>query len=114
MGLSALKGTRHRALSSVHLSSQGPVGDRVFCLVEPEHRQVLRTVGHGSLLRATVTWEQGLLTVDLAGQVVAGVPVRTGETLHVDYRGRRIRADVVGGPWAELFSGCLDYRVLLA
>lgn len=114
IGLTAMKGTRHRTLGAVDLSSKGPVGDKVFCLVEREHRQVLRTVAHGLLLRATVAWDEGVLTVGLEGQVVAGVPVRTGETFEVDYWGRRIRADVVGGPWAKLFSHYLGYSVLLA
>lgn len=114
LGLTVLKGTRHRNLSALDLSSKGPIGDRSLCLVDPEHRQVLRTVAHGSLLRASVTWEQGVLTVDLDGEVVAGVPARTGQTLDVDYWGRRIPAHVVGGPWAELFSRFLNHTVLLA
>jgi len=61
-----------------------------------------------------VTWQQEVLTVQVADQTVAGVPVRTGETVQVLYWGRRIRADIVGGPWAEAFSRFLQQPVELA
>lgn len=112
--MTPLKGTRHQAHREVQLSELGPVGDRVFCLVDPVARQVLKTVANGSLLTAMPTWHQEVLTVELAGRVVHGVPVRTGETLEVSYWGRRISVDVVGGPWAEPFSQLLDHPVLLA
>lgn len=114
IGLTPVKGTRHQALDAVDLRGEGPVGDRRFALVDPGRRQVLRTVGHGSLLQVSVTWDEPVLTATLAGRVASGVPERTGETLDVDYWGRRVRVDVVGGPWAELFSRHLGQAVVLA
>jgi uncharacterized protein YcbX len=114
IGLTPVKGTRHQALDAVDLRTGGPVGDRVFALVDPGRRQVLRTVAHGSLLQATVAWDEPVLTATLAGRVASGVPEPTGETLDVDYWGRRVRVDVVGGPWAELFSRHLGQAVVLA
>jgi uncharacterized protein len=112
-GLTVLKGTRHRALDEVSLSEHGAVGDRLFCLVDPLRRQVLKTVANGPLLGATATWQDGVLTVELGGQTIGGVPERTGETLDVSYWGRPVTVDVVGGPWAEAFSLLLGQPVLL-
>jgi uncharacterized protein YcbX len=113
-GLTALKGTRHQAHDTVDLSEHGPVGDRLFCLVDPLRRQVLKTVAHGPLLRAAVAWDADLLTVELGGQVVRGRPRRTGETLDVSYWGRLVRVEVVHGPWAAAFARLLGRPVLLA
>lgn len=112
VGLTPLKGTRHQAQDAVELSATGPVDDRAFCLVDPGSGQVLKTVANGSLLAAAVAWQHGVLTVELAGQVVTGQPVRTGEIV-ASYWGRRIRVSVVGGPWAEAFSRYLGRPVLL-
>ena len=112
-GLAVLKGTRHRALDEVTLSEHGAVGDRLFCLVDPVRRQVLKTVANGALLSAAATWHDGVLTVELGGQTIGGVPERTGETLDVSYWGRPITVDVVRGPWAEALGRPLGQAVLL-
>jgi uncharacterized protein YcbX len=112
-GLTALKGTRHQAHDSVDLSEHGPVGDRLFCLVDPLRRQVLKTVAHGPLLGATVSWDDEVLSVELGGQVICGRPERTRETLDVSYWGRLVRVEVVSGPWAAVFSRLLGRPVLL-
>jgi uncharacterized protein YcbX len=113
-GMTVLKGTRHRGHEEVDLSAHGPVGDRLFCLVDPLRQQVLKTVANGTLLAAAATWRDDVLTVALGGQVVRGVPERTGKTLDVTYWGRPIRVDLVDGPWAEPFSLLLGRPVLLA
>jgi uncharacterized protein YcbX len=112
-GLAAIKGTRHQARDAVDLSEHGPVGDRLFCLVDPSSRQVLKTVAHGLLLRAAVTWDDHLLTVECGGQVICGRPERTGETLDVSYWGRPVRVEVLRGPWAAAFARLLGRPVLL-
>jgi uncharacterized protein YcbX len=112
-GLTALKGTRHQAQEAVELSEDGPVGDRLFCLVDPSGRQVLKTVGHAPLLGAAVTWDDQVLTVELGGQVIRGRPEGTGRILDVSYWGRPIRVEVVEGPWAAAFARLLGRPVLL-
>ncbi len=114
IGLAALKGTRHLDLGSVDLRLDGPVGDRVFCLVDRDRSRVLRTVENPSLLRTTASWSRGVLTTTLPDEEVAGAPVATGETLKVDYWGRPAALDVVEGPWADAFSRYLGYDVALA
>jgi uncharacterized protein YcbX len=112
-GLAVVKGTRHRALDDVTLSEHGPVGDRLFCLVDPVRRQVLKTVANGPLLGAAASWQDGVLTVEVDGQVISGIPEETGETIDVSYWGRPVTVDVVGGRWAEALGRLLGQAVLL-
>ena len=91
IGFASLKGTRHVDRPYVDLTVDGPVGDRVFCLVDRARSRVLRTVEHPSLMRTTVDWRDGVLTAHLpSGGTVEGVPKATGETLEVDYWGRTV------------------------
>jgi MOSC domain-containing protein len=113
IGLAALKGTRHLDLASVDVRLDGPVGDRVFCLVDRDRGRVLRTVENPSLLETVVSWRDGVLTTTLRDEELAAVPVPTGETLKVDYWGRLAALDVVEGPWADAFSRYLGYDVVL-
>lgn len=114
IGFTPLKGTRHVTHASVQLSASGPVGDRVFCLVDPARGRVLRTVENPTLMQATSRWENGVLTVAPFGAVLAGSPEPTGRWLRVDYWGRDASVEVVDGPWAESFSRHLGYDVVLA
>jgi uncharacterized protein YcbX len=115
IGLAAVKGTRHRDLASVDLGLDGPVGDRVFCLVDAARGRVLRTVENPSLVRTTARWRDGVLSTTLPGHGdVTDVPVETGETLKVDYWGRVAGLATVAGPWADAYSRYLGHDVLLA
>ena len=44
IGLTPVKGGRHAEQASVDLTLDGPIGDRVFCLVDTERGRVHRTV----------------------------------------------------------------------
>lgn len=114
IGLTPLKGTRHQSLDSVVLAADGPVGDRVFCLVDPARGRVLRTVENPSLVQAVARWDAGVLSVDVPGSTLEGAPTPTGETLKVDYWGRVAAVEVVEGPWSAAFSEHLGYDVVLA
>ncbi|HLN79278.1 MAG TPA: MOSC N-terminal beta barrel domain-containing protein [Nocardioidaceae bacterium] len=114
IGFTPLKGARHRPHDAVQLAADGPVGDRVFCLVDPARGRVVRTVENPSLVRATASWDAGVLSVDLPGSTVEGAPTPTGEVLKCDYWGRSAAVEIVEGPWAEAFSDYLGYDVLLA
>ena len=59
IGFTPLKGGRHRTHGSVVLAEDGPVGDRVFCLVDPVADRCLRTVENPTLIRTSVTWDGG-------------------------------------------------------
>jgi uncharacterized protein len=114
IGFTPLKGGRHLARDRVDLSPEGPVGDRVFCLVDPDRGRVLRTVENPTLVRAVARWDSGVLSVDLPSGTVEGTPTPTGEVVKADYWGRTAAVEVVDGPWAEAFSGHLGRDVLLA
>ena len=114
LGLTPLKGARHTDREHLDLTTDGPAGDRVFCLVDPARDRVLRTVENPSLMRAVACWHDGVLSAELPGRTVADVPVQTGELLTLDYWGRAVDLDVVAGPWAAAYSDFLGYDVLLA
>jgi uncharacterized protein YcbX len=113
IGFTPVKGGRHLTHDLTDLSAEGPVGDRVFCLVDRSRGQVLRTVANPALLEACARWQAGVLSVDFPGQTVEGVPVPSGETLRVDYWGRTVALEGCTGPWAEAYSGHLGYDVML-
>lgn len=114
IGFTPLKGGRHRTHESVTLTPSGPVGDRLFCLVDPAADRCLRTVENPTLLQASATWDGAVLSVDLPAGTVAGAPVPTGEVRTVDYWGRSAAVELVEGPWAEAYSAHLGREVVLA
>ena len=113
VGLTPVKGGRHRTLDAVELTGAGPVGDRVFALVDPATRRCLRTIESPALVRASASWDGRVLSVEMPEGRHAGVPVPTGELLDVDYWGRTVRVEVVAGPWAAAYSGLLGREVVL-
>ena len=114
IGLTPVKGGRHAERASVDLTLDGPVGDRVFCLVDPERGRVLRTVENPSMMRTSATWVDGVLTSRLPARTVQGTPAPTGRTLKVDYWGRVASLEVVDGPWAAAYSEHVGHDILLA
>lgn len=114
IGFTPLKGGRHRTWESVTLSSDGPVGDRAFCWVDPATDRCLRTIENPALLQASASWDGDVLSVDLPGGTVAGQPRSSGDTRTVDYWGRPARVELVDGPWAEACSEHLGREVALA
>ena len=114
IGFTPLKGGRHLTQEVVDLTTEGPVGDRVFCLVDRSCGRVLRTVENPTLLRASASWRAGVLSVDLNGVTYAGKPSPSGETLKVDYWGRTAAVEICTGPWAAAYSEYLGFDVVLA
>lgn len=114
IGLTPVKGTRHQAQLHADLTLDGPIGDRVFCLVDRSRGRVLRTVEMPGLMATTARWQAGTLAATLADETVQDVPVSTGEVVEVDYWGRIVRLDVLDGPWAAAYSRHLGHDVVLA
>lgn len=113
IGFTPVKGGRHLTHDVVDLTLDGPVGDRVFCLVDRSRGRVLRTVENPSLLQACARWNAGILSVELNGRVVEGTPVPSGETFTFDYWGRDARLEGCTGPWAKAYSRHLGRDVVL-
>ena len=114
IGFTAVKGARHLGRPFVDLSGDGPIGDRVFCLVDLARERVLRTVQNPTLVQTSAIWDAGVLTVTLPGGTVGGVPARVGDTRTLDYWGRRVTLEILDGPWAAAYSTHLGYDVVLA
>ena len=124
IGLTALKGARHQSLPEVELTASGPIGDRVFCLVDPsgedvdaaDHAaRVLRTVENPAMPALRVAWDGTTLRVTFPDDtVVAGDPTDSGERLRSDYWGRGTLLAVQDGPHATAIGEWLGRRVVLA
>ncbi|MBM7787053.1 MOSC domain-containing protein [Tenggerimyces flavus] len=112
VGLTPLKGMAHLALDSVELALDGPVGDRVFCLVDPATHRVLRTVEDDALMACRAEWTDPVLTIRTPIGTVTG-EVEVGSELTADYWGRTARLREVRGPWAELLSAYAGRPVVL-
>lgn len=114
IGFTPLKGGRHRTHGSVLLTENGPLGDRVFCLVDAAADRCLRTVENPTLLQTSASWDGTVLSVALPSGTVVGEPVSTGELREVDYWGRTAVLELVDGPWAAACSAHLGREVVLA
>lgn len=114
IGLTVLKGARHVELPSVRLDRAGPVGDRVFCLVDPTKGRVLRTVEHPGLVLVEASWDGTVLrTTTPEGGVVAAEPRPTGEEVVFDYWGREARLAIQDSPHAQQLGEYLGTPVQL-
>ncbi|NQX29161.1 MOSC domain-containing protein [Microbacteriaceae bacterium VKM Ac-2854] len=114
LGLTPIKGGAHTTHSELEVDAHGPVGDRVFALIDLGRRRVLRTVETSALIRARSRWADGVLTVDLDGEQHRGAPEPRGEPVDVDYWGRTVGVRLQSGPWAAAFSRALGAEVALA
>lgn len=115
IGLAPVKGTRHTKLPAVDLTATGPVGDRVFCLVDIRSGRVIRTVDHPRLALVEAAWDGVSLTVRTPdGREVVAAPEPTGELLELDYWGRGAQVELLGSPHAGLLGDHLAREVHLA
>ncbi|MDR7252298.1 uncharacterized protein YcbX [Nocardioides sp. BE266] len=114
-GFSPVKGMRHLALPSIELDEVGPVGDRVWCMVDVAAQRVLRTVQHPTLVGVVAQVEGGELSMTLpSGESVAAAAHPSGETITCDYWGREVDLALTDGPHAGLVSDFLGKAVRLA
>ena len=113
IGFTPVKGGRHMTHDLANLTAEGPLGDRVFCLVDRARGRILRTTENPALLRACTRWQAGVLSVDLSGHTIEGVPSPSGEILNLDYWGRAAAVQSCTGPWSEAYSEYLGYDVVL-
>lgn len=105
IGLTPLKGARHVEQASLELAATGPVGDRLFCLVDVDRARVVRTVDHPALVLVEVRWDGTVLTVRTpGGREVAAPPRPTGQRLALDYWRREARLELLESPHAELLG----------
>lgn len=114
-GFTPIKGARHLSQSEADFDERGPVGDRRYCLVDVERRQVLKTVQNPSLVAVIARLDHDRLETRLPdGRFASAVPELSGETLTCDYWGRAVEAELTDGPHDELLSSWLGKPVRLA
>lgn len=113
-GFTPIKGGRHLDRPFVDLAAEGPVGDRMFCLVDLARGRVLRTVENPSLLSCTAHWLDGVLSIDVDGTTLEAAPRPSGRMLELDFWGRPAAVEIVDGPWASAYSRFLGFDVMLA
>jgi len=113
IGLSPLKGGRHQPREHILLEADGPVGDRLFAVVDPQSGQILKTVEHPALLTCTARWSGGRLSIRSDGRELTAAPERTGDHLELDYWGRATSMEIIDGPWAAELSRVLGRDVVL-
>ncbi|GAA2147176.1 hypothetical protein GCM10009844_24150 [Nocardioides koreensis] len=115
MGFTPVKGLRHTPYDAVVLDEHGPVGDRVFCLVDVPRRRVLRTVQNPTLVAVRPRWDGHVLDLVLpSGETASAAPTVSGERITCDYWGRDAELDLLDGPHAALASSWLGSPVRLA
>lgn len=114
-GFATVKGTRHLSRDTVTVDDHGPVGDREFCLVDVEKRQVLRTVQNRALIGVQAHWDGDVLEVELlSGDSASGPATPSGEQVVCDYWGREATFELTHGPHSVLLSDLLGKPVRLA
>jgi len=114
-GFAIVKGTQHLPVDRVMVDTDGAVGDRAFCLVDVEHKRVLRTVQHPALVTVAARLEGTALRVTLpTGDEVCAQPSRTGQHLRGDYWGRVVDLELLDGAHNAFLSTWLGQEVRLA
>lgn len=114
IGLTPLKGARHAERPSLRLEATGPVGDRLFCLVDVDRARVLRTIDVPSLIAVDAAWDGAELRIRTPeGREVLAPPRPTGRHLVLDYWGRDARLEVLESPHAQLLAEYLGRDVRL-
>jgi len=114
-GFTPVKGMRHVAHERVELDERGPVGDRIWCLVDAGRGAVLRTVQHPELVSVVARQDGAELALTLpTGEQVVGESLPTGESLASEYWGRPVDLELVHGPHSALLSDFLGREVRLA
>ena len=115
LGFAHVKGTRHEARPGAAVDAHGPIGDREFCFVDVERRQVLKTVQNPRLIRMTTSLVDDTLTITLPdGRSASGVSVGQGEHLTCSYWKRPVDLELTDGPHSQLASEWLGKPVRLA
>ncbi|GAA1556545.1 MOSC domain-containing protein [Brevibacterium picturae] len=115
VGFTPIKGTRHLAQPDAEFDDRGPVGDRRYCLIDTDRREVLKTVQNPSLVAVVARFHGDELETTLPdGRSVSAVPEPSGETLTCDYWGRPVEAGLARGPHSEFLSSWLGRPVRLA
>jgi len=115
LGFASVKGTQHLARDSVTLDAHGPVGDRVFCVVDAERSKLQRTLSNRTLVQVRAQWDGETLGLELpSGEAVSAPAPLTHDTVTCEYWNRTITHVLTDGPHSDLLSQHLGKPVRLA
>jgi uncharacterized protein YcbX len=115
VGFAPVKGTRHLPQPEARFDTDGPIGDRAYCLVDVERREVLKTIRNPTLVAVVARVVGNGLELTLpTGETAAGPATSTGETVTCEYWGRPVPLELTDGPHAALCSAYLGRPVRLA
>ncbi|WP_018157618.1 MOSC domain-containing protein [Demetria terragena] len=115
IGLSLLKGTRHRTLNRLDLDAAGAHGDRELCLIDVERDRILRTIEVPSLVPVEAFWDGDDLVVRMPGGEEVRAPlVSSAPPASADYWGRAASITRQASPHAQVLSAYLGRPVELA
>lgn len=103
VGVTPVKGMAHTATECLALLGDGPRHDCVFCLIDTDTGQVVRTVNNTGLMACRAWWDPPELTISTPIGQVRG-EVRDGPVRTADYWGRMVRLSEVEGEWSDLIS----------
>ncbi|HKH15926.1 MAG TPA: MOSC N-terminal beta barrel domain-containing protein [Solirubrobacteraceae bacterium] len=113
LSIAPVKGMRLVNVDDLDLGASGARGDRAFCVVDTESRQLLTTRTPG-LMRIAPRWEDGALALRFPdGSEVAEPPALGERARTANYEGRPIHGRLVGGALAEAVSAHLGRPVRL-
>ncbi len=111
-----VKGLSLHHPASIDLTAQGPVGDRLFFLLDDQGRIQSCTRNPG-LYGLTASYDSGTrrLEITRSGQVLLGGTIEPATTVDADMWGlRTLASDVVADPvWSTFFSDIVGRRVQL-
>jgi hypothetical protein len=110
INLTPVKGTALHQPARVHLSATGPEENRRFFLMD-DAGDLFSAPDLGPLVRIVAAFDpsEDVLALTFPGrEPLRGPAGGTGETLTVDFYGRPVEAEVVGGPFSDALSGYAD------
>lgn len=116
LSITPVKGLSLQHPDSIELTAQGPVGDRLFYLID-DSGKLQSCTRHAGLygLRASYDHESRRLAVSRDGEVQLEGAVEPGRAIVTDLHGlRTLRARAVADPaWSTFFSDAIGSRVHL-
>ena len=113
LSIAPVKGMRLAAVERLELDATGARGDRAFCVVDAEGKQLL-TARAPRLLQVVPRWDGVVLALRFPdGSEVAEAPALGARASTANYAGRPIDGRLVGGAHAEAVSAYLGRPVQL-
>jgi len=113
LSVTAVKGTRLRAVDSVELDAAGAVGNREFFVIDAVDRMV-NAKQLGELQTVVATYDGSGLTLEFPDGEVVSAHVAYDDAVEARFLSRVVSGRLVRGPWAQALSEHVGQPVRLA